>query len=109
MCIRDRAMRSPKIECVVAQHPWLENDCLFADIVLPTNTTLEVDDISPCVRDGDSFQSVILMRQAIEPIGESKSDYEAIVEVAKKLGMEEAVTEGFSIQDLIHETYTGMK
>jgi anaerobic selenocysteine-containing dehydrogenase len=102
-------VRDPKIECVVAQHPWLENDCIFADIVLPTNTTLEVDDISPCLRDGDSFQSVILMRQAIEPIGESKSDYEAIVEVAKKLGMEEAVTEGYSVQDLIHETYTGMK
>ena len=27
------------------------------------------------------------MRKAIEPVGESKSDYEAIVEVAKKLGM----------------------
>jgi anaerobic selenocysteine-containing dehydrogenase len=102
-------VRSPKIECVVAQHPWLENDCIFADIILPTNTTLEVDDISPCLRDGDSFQSVILMRQAIEPIGESKSDFEAIVEVAKKLGMEEAVTEGFSVQDLIQETYTGMR
>ena len=38
---------SPKIECIVAQHPWLENDCLFADIILPANTTLEVDDISP--------------------------------------------------------------
>ena len=23
------ALMSPKIECIVAQHPWLENDCLF--------------------------------------------------------------------------------
>ncbi len=101
-------VRNPKIETVVAQHPWLENDCLFADIILPTNTTIEVDDISPCLRDGDSFQSVINMRKAVEPVGESKSDFEAIVEVAKKLGMEEAVTEGFSIDDLIRETYIGM-
>jgi trimethylamine-N-oxide reductase (cytochrome c) len=49
------------------------------------------------------------MRKAIEPVGESKSDFEAIVEVAKKLGKEEAVTEGFSIEDLIRETYFGMK
>ncbi len=101
-------VRDPKIETVVAQHPWLENDCLFADIILPTNTTLEVDDISPCIRDGDSFQSVINMRKAVEPIGESKSDFEAIVEVAKKLEMEEAVTEGFTIDDLVRETYQGM-
>ena len=103
------AVRDPKVETVVAQHPWLENDCLFADIILPTNTTLEVDDISPCLRDGDSFQSVINMRKAIEPVGESKSDFEAIVEVAKKLGMEDAVTEGFTIDDLVRETYMGMK
>ena len=82
------ATRDPKIEFVVAQHPWLENDCIYADIVLPVSTTLEVDDISPCIREGDSFQSVILMRQAMEPVGESKSDYEAVVEIAKKLGME---------------------
>ena len=37
------ALRSPKIECIVAQHPWLENDCLIADIILPANTTLEVE------------------------------------------------------------------
>ncbi len=28
------AYRSPKIECIVAQHPWLENDCVFADIII---------------------------------------------------------------------------
>jgi trimethylamine-N-oxide reductase (cytochrome c) len=83
-----------KIECVVAQHPWLENDCLFADIILPSNTTLEVDDIIPCIRQGCHFQSVLLMRQAIKPIGESKSDYEVVCEVAKKLDKYDEVTDG---------------
>ncbi len=110
-CGNDVALdsRNPKIECIVAQHPWLENDCLFADIILPSNTTLEVDDISPCLRDGDSFQSVLYMKKAIEPVGESKSDFEVIVEVAKKLGMEREVTEGYSVDDLIKATYEGMK
>jgi len=100
---------NPKIEFIVAQHPWLENDCLFADIILPTNTTLEVNDISPCLRDGDSYQSVLYMKKAIEPVGESKSDFEAVLEVAKKLGMEKEVTEGYSVEDLIQATYEGMK
>ncbi len=103
------AVRNPKIECVVAQHPWLENDVLSADIILPTNTTLEVNDISPCIREGDSFQSVVLMNQAIAPVGESKSDYEAVCEVAKKLGMLDEVTDGFSEEELIRGTYEGMR
>ena len=103
------AVRNPKIECIVAQHPWLENDVLSADIILPTSTTLEVNDISPCIREGDSFQSVVLMNQAVAPIGESKSDYEAVCEVAKKLGMLDEVTDGFSEEELIRGTYEGMK
>jgi trimethylamine-N-oxide reductase (cytochrome c) len=41
-----KAFRDPKIEFVLAQHPWLENDCLLADIILPANTVFEEDDIS---------------------------------------------------------------
>ena len=39
------AMRSPEIECIVAQHPWLENDCYFADIIFPVATKHEIPDI----------------------------------------------------------------
>jgi molybdopterin guanine dinucleotide-containing S/N-oxide reductase-like protein len=102
------AIRDPKIECVVAQHPWLENDTLFADIILPSNTSLEVDDINACIRQGDSFQSFLLMDQAIEPIGESKSDYEVVCEVASKLGKGPEVTLDKSIKDLVKETFKGM-
>ena len=35
------AFRSPKIETVVVQHPWLENDAVYADIILPVNTKIE--------------------------------------------------------------------
>jgi len=102
------AVRNPKIECIVAQHPWLENDALFSDIILPANTTLEVEDIMPCIRQGDHFQSVLLMRQAIEPIGESKSDYEAVCEVAKKLGKYEEVTDGKTVEELVKAVFDGM-
>ena len=49
------AMKDPSIEFVVAQHPWLENDCLYADIILPANTTLEVEDIVTTIRQGPHF------------------------------------------------------
>lgn len=95
-----KAMRSTKIECIVVQHPWLENDCLFADIILPANTTLEVEDIVTNTRQGDPFLSVALQRQAIEPVGESMSDYEITCEVAKKLGLHKEVTEGKTVEEL---------
>lgn len=94
------ALRSPKIECIVAQHPWMENDCLFADILLPINTKLEEEDFHVDQFSGQ-FNHVFYEGQCIESIGESKSDYEAVGEVAKKLGLYEAYTEGKTIEDLI--------
>jgi molybdopterin guanine dinucleotide-containing S/N-oxide reductase-like protein len=88
------AFRNPKIECIVAQHPWLENDCLIADIILPANTTLEVDDIVANIRQSVHFQCMTFQRQAIRPVGESKSDSEVVLEIARKLGLEEKYTGG---------------
>jgi molybdopterin guanine dinucleotide-containing S/N-oxide reductase-like protein len=105
------ALQSPKIECVIAQHIWLENDCLLADIILPANTTLEVEDIVTNSRQGMEFQSICLQKQAIKPIGESMSDYEIVLEIAKKLGKYDEVSEGLSIRDLEESIYhsTGME
>jgi trimethylamine-N-oxide reductase (cytochrome c) len=103
------AFRHPKIECVVAQHPWLENECLYADIVLPANTTLEVEDIVTNTRQGPHFQSVAIQEQAIKPIGESKSDYEIVLEIAKKLGMGERFSEGKTTRDLQKDVYDTME
>jgi molybdopterin guanine dinucleotide-containing S/N-oxide reductase-like protein len=95
------ALQSSKIECIVAQEPWLENDTLIADIILPVSTTFELEDIVPYNVSGLNPQGVGLQRQAIQPIGESKSDYECVLEVAKKLGMYEQVTEGKTVEEWI--------
>jgi molybdopterin guanine dinucleotide-containing S/N-oxide reductase-like protein len=94
------AFRSPKIECFVVQHPWLENDTVFADIILPTNTKLEEEDIAQLVM-GIPLKGLTIEEQAIEPIGESKSDYEAVCEVARKLGLYEEYTDGKTVQEKI--------
>jgi molybdopterin guanine dinucleotide-containing S/N-oxide reductase-like protein len=100
------AFQSPKIECVVAQHPWLENDCLIADIILPANTTLEVEDIVSCAGMGaNEFSMVGFQKQAMNPVGESKSDFEIVLEIAKKLGMDQAVSEGKSAGEWIKTSF----
>ncbi|HEY5529564.1 MAG TPA: molybdopterin-dependent oxidoreductase [Thermoleophilia bacterium] len=103
------AMRHPKIECIVAQHPWLENDCLYADIILPANTTLEVEDIVTNTRQGPHFQSIAIQEQAIPPIGESMSDYEIVLEVAKKLELGQQFSEGKTTKDLEKEVFDNME
>jgi molybdopterin guanine dinucleotide-containing S/N-oxide reductase-like protein len=92
--------RHPSIECIVAQHPWMENDCLFADIILPISTKFELDDIGT---DNESahFSIIYRERKCVEPIGESRSDYEAVCAVAEKLGLLEQYTEGKSIDEWI--------
>lgn len=80
----DQAYRSPKIETIVVQHPWMENDCLYADIILPICTKFELEDIM--IGNDQYYQNVFPEGKCVEPIGESMSDYEAVGEVAKKLG-----------------------
>ena len=90
------AYRHEQIETLIVQHPWLENDTLYADIILPTNTFLETSDVNS---GGSTYHAFYLADQAIPPIGESKSDYEAVVEVAKKLGLEDEVTGGKTVEE----------
>jgi anaerobic selenocysteine-containing dehydrogenase len=95
-----KALRSPKIEFILAQHPWLENDCLFADIILPVNTKFEEQDIGYDMDTGQ-FWTVFSEGKCIEPVGESKSDYEVVCMIAEKLGLLEKYTSGITVDELI--------
>jgi len=95
-----KALRSPKIEFILAQHPWLENDCLFADIILPSNTKFEEEDISVDTFSGQ-FHTIMHEAKCVEPIGESRSDYEIVCMVAEKLGLLQEYTEGRTVQEWI--------
>jgi anaerobic selenocysteine-containing dehydrogenase len=95
-----KALRSPKIEFILAQHPWLENDCLFADIILPANTKFEEQDMTMDFESGQ-FSVVMQEGKCIEPVGESKSDYEIVCMIANKLGLLEKYTGGKSVDEWI--------
>jgi len=94
------AFRSPKIEFILAQHPWLENDCEFADIILPSCTKFEVDDIGEDFFTVE-FRSLFLDQKCVEPVGESMSDYEVVCAVADRLGVLKEYTGGKTVQQWI--------
>jgi trimethylamine-N-oxide reductase (cytochrome c) len=97
-------MRNPKIECIITNHQWLENDSLFADIILPITSVLEEAD---CM--GSGFNSTVdiagIQRKAIEPQGESKSDYEIAVDLARRIGVEDEITAGLSVDEWLEYSY----
>jgi len=101
-----RAMRHPDIEFMFAQHPWLENDCLLADIILPVNTKLEEEDIAADVFSGQ-YNLLFPEHKCIEPLGESYSDYEIVCKLAERLGLLEEYTGGKSIPELIKYGWEG--
>jgi molybdopterin guanine dinucleotide-containing S/N-oxide reductase-like protein len=100
------AIRNPAIECVITQHPWLENGCLYSDLILPVNTKLEENDIGSDVQNGQ-YCLVFLEPQCIAPLGESKSDFDGVAEVAKKLGVFDRFTQNKSEDQCIKEGFDG--
>jgi molybdopterin guanine dinucleotide-containing S/N-oxide reductase-like protein len=103
-----RAVRTPEIEFMLAQHPWLENDCLFADVILPINTCLEEDDIGSDIFSGQ-MNMLFPEDRCIEPLGESVSDYEAVCRIAERLGMLEEYTGGLTVPELIKRGFEGSR
>jgi anaerobic selenocysteine-containing dehydrogenase len=99
-----QAMRDPKIEFILTEHPWLEDDTLMSDIILPTTTRYEEYDICAAAS-GEGLQNVFVCQKAVEPIGEAKTAWEVSLEVAEKLekmgctGLVEKYTQGRSVED----------
>jgi trimethylamine-N-oxide reductase (cytochrome c) len=78
------ALRHESIEFVLVQHPWMENDTMFSDIILPVSTLLECEDLGVDFL-GGQFNLLYYEGQACDPVGETISDYACVGEIAKKL------------------------
>ena len=80
-----------KVECLVVQDNFLTPTARFADVVLPACTQFETWGVEDGWKYGDE---VILMPKVVEPPGECRSDYAICAGLARRLGVEEAFTEG---------------
>ena len=98
-----RAYREGKIPFVVNQSIWMEGEARFADIVLPACTNFERWDIGDWAHASGygmhkfeqvNHRLIVLEQQCIEPLGESRSDYEIFAALAGKLGIRDVYTEG---------------
>ena len=98
-----KAYQNDKVPFVVNQAIWMEGETQFADIILPACTNFERVDISEFASCSgyiaDSYQFanhrvITLQKKCIEPLGESKSDYDIFVELSKRLGIYDPFTMG---------------
>jgi anaerobic dimethyl sulfoxide reductase subunit A len=80
-----------KVEFIAVQDNFLTPSARFADLILPACTQFETWGVEDGWKYGDE---VILQPKLVEPLGESKSDYRICAELAERLGIGEAFTEG---------------
>ncbi len=109
-----RAYRHPSLEFVVNANPWFEGESKFADIVLPACTNYEREDIAEFAGTGTyapdpssavNHRVIVFMQKCIEPLGESKADYDIFASLAAKLGFENEYTEGNTAHQWVEKIY----
>lgn len=93
------AWRQP--ETIIVNEPWWTATAKFSDIVLPSTTTLERNDIGATSRD----RFILAMEQTIDPLAEAKNDYDIFRELAKRMGTEPDFTEGRTEDDWLRHIY----
>jgi trimethylamine-N-oxide reductase (cytochrome c) len=103
-----KSYRTPKLEFVVNQAIWMEGETKFADIILPACTNFERWDIGETCNAGGyiihnfvklNHRIITLQHKCIEPLGESKSDYQIFLELSKRLGLSAYFSEGMTELD----------
>lgn len=109
-----KAYRAPNLEFVVNQSIWFEGEAPFADVLLPACTPLERWDIGEwgnCAgyslhNEGQLNHRVIAMQhKCIEPLGESRSDFQIFLDISKRLGLGAYFSEGHTELDWCRMIY----
>jgi trimethylamine-N-oxide reductase (cytochrome c) len=109
-----RMYHSAGLECVVSQCVWWDPETPFADVILPACTNFERDDIAEVSHpggysnhgfSGSNYRIIVFQHKCIEPVGESRSDYEIFAGIAKRLGRETDYTENRSVDDWLKRIY----
>jgi anaerobic selenocysteine-containing dehydrogenase len=96
----------------VVQSPSFDRDCRLADIVLPVVSIFERQDITEPGKSGGwtpasiiNLRCAVFHQRCIEPIGESKSDFEIFALVAERLGIRDKFDEGNNEDDWLRKLY----
>ena len=101
---RNKMIRAwDKPETVIIQDQFWTASAKFADIVLPISTSFERNDLE---MGGDySTRFLFPMHKVIDPLYESKSDFEVCAAIADRLGYKNQFTEGKNEMDWLRTFY----
>jgi biotin/methionine sulfoxide reductase len=88
-------------DTVVVQDPYWTATARHADIVLPSTTSLEREDIGGGRRD----THLIAMHRAVPPVGDARDDYDALADLAGRLGFRASFTEGRTAREWLAHLY----
>ena len=111
-----RAYRSENLEFVVNQSIWFEGEAKFADIILPACTNFERWDMGEFANCGGYIQHsynqcnhrvIHMQHKCIEPLGESKSDFQIFHDISKRLGLSAIFSEGVTELDWCKRLFDG--
>mgnify|MGYP001239093802 CR=1 FL=1 len=99
----DRAWQRP--ETIIVQDPMWTATARRADIVLPATTSLERNDLAGNRR----CDMILAMKQAVQPLGQAKADYEIFTLLAEALGVGEAFTEDRDEMEWVRHLYNEVR
>jgi biotin/methionine sulfoxide reductase len=98
-----RAFQRP--ETVIVHEPAWTATARHADIVLPATTPLERSDIGGASSD----RYLIAMDPVVDPVGEARDDHAIFADLAGRLGVGEAFTEGLDPEGWLDRLYAAYR
>ena len=93
------AWRRP--DTIIVNEPWWTATARHADIVLPSTTTVERNDIGASAFD----RFLIAMKQVIAPVGQARNDYDIFADLAERFGVRQQFTEGHNEIEFLYHIY----
>lgn len=94
-----RAWQEPST--VIVHEPWWNPIARHADILFPATTMMERNDFACGWR--DSY--ITAMHKAVDPVGQSRNDFDIFIGIAQRLGFDGPYTEGRSEMEWIRSMY----
>ncbi|MBD9597370.1 molybdopterin guanine dinucleotide-containing S/N-oxide reductase [Ensifer sp. ENS05] len=88
-------------ETIIVNEPYWTATARHADIVMPVTTPLERDDLAFSNR--ENF--VVAMKRVVDPVGDARDDFAIFADLAARLGVQDAFTEGRSAADWVKTLY----
>ena len=89
---------------IVQDHAWTAT-ARRADLVLPATTPLERHDVMMNRRE----PTLVAMSPAMAPMGEALDDHEILRRIAAEMGLEEAFTQGRTVEDWLRHLWDGAR